>query len=428
MGLKKEMIQKRVHLLGNIVHELHQSEKGNWWGIPYSEVVGNKRKVLMNERSLRKGNFFKDYGSYREIPEGNTIFMVTKSGGIKIKTAKSNRFQNMTRKSTMSLNYHLSSQAQDLWFNNYKKRNGEVPEQSFHYHVRKFFYKGKKNEWVLDRLDCDGFEFFRSFSSLKEAKIFLGYDFLGDDEFYEFLGDSRKICLIFYAAVLEKSDRVALVHHFREKRVEYLVDMWNMLMGSRESGAELDNFSIPANHEKLREIHDDLTFEFNKSKALTYNNEEIFYESPLFEVFDKNNLKYEIINSERSLYLTGCKSHHCIASRNTSMNTDLFVTFFWEGESYDCQFKHNKVYEFRGYKNKNRPDELYRIVSNALSTIAAKPQFCNENNENNISLWKISKNKEELKKMKYPPIGQKTPKWDVVARNRAGLIEQVLPF
>jgi len=437
MGLKKEMILKRVGLLEDIVQELHKSEKGNWWGIPYGEVVGQKKKILMNERSLRKSNFFRDYGTYREIPETNTILMVTKSGGLKIKAPNSNRFVNMTRKLLMRNHYGLSTDQNAVWMDAYKQKHGEEPSNNFNYQIRKWFYKGRKNEWTLDRPECDGYEFFRSFSSLKEVKMFLGYEFLSDDVFYEFLQDNRKIILMFYAATLQKPDRVALSHHLKKKRIGYLIDMWNMLNDARQEGAELESFTIPANHEKLREIHDDLTFKFNQSKALAYSDEEIYYESPLFEELKKKGLKFEVITSARKLYLIGCRSHHCIATRTSSMNTDLFISFVWEGKNYDCQFKKNAMYEFRGYKNEYRPDELHRVVEHALSVVKTHPDFM-ESIEgelvNNKSIWKMSKDKKSLKKMEYPAIGQGTvfTSPGVWARNqdvhRVAAIDQDLPF
>ena len=396
MGLKKEMIQSRVNLLEDIVHELHVSKNGNWWGVPYYESINQTRKITMNQFSLRKGNFFKEFGIYKDIPIQNTILMVTKTGVLKAKEFGSKNFCTIGRKFFTKKWVSIDSiENLNKWSSRYEKKYNEAPlkDKDYEYYFRKWFYKGRKNEWTLDRPVCDSFEFFRSFKSLKEARVFLGYEFISDNEFYEYLSNKNLLNLLFYAAVLEKSDRVALIKHVKKNRIGLLNDIYQLLIQSREEGAEIENFRISSNKEKLRKTHHELTLLFNSAKVLAFSDEKIYYKSPLFNEFKKLNLKFKVIDSPRELYLTGCKSRHCIATRSGSMGTDLFISFFWEEEYYDCQFKGQKIYEFKGYQDKNRPEELFLKVNAAIASVVSK--------DKPIKLWVSSNKKESLESLGY---------------------------
>lgn len=410
MGLSKKIIDQRIELLQLICHEVKISQNGNYYGIPLSHNTENPRTVYLGERSLRKANFFRDYGKYRTFNMQNTVLMVSKSGGLKIKQPDT-RWQNLTAKKLRFITKRISDTALQEEFQQRIKDHPIYKDYTFENMVMQLFFKGRKYEWLFNYQGIMDYQIMRNFKNLKEAKHFFGYEFLGNAEFYQHLTNNYVAEFMFYAANLEKEDRVNLFHHLKENRIHYMRDILQMWQKIREKEEDYPFFRIPSNHDDLKDVHDEITHKHNLVKAADYSDVEKQVESPLFEAFEKAGLEYVLLNSERKMYIAASTNRHCMASRTQRLSQDLFFSFKHEDEFYELQAKNDKMYEFRGYKNKDVPEELKNKVEQCFADCQAEVDKLEETedilrkkaNRNFTFLWEIdAMNKETNNTVNHP--------------------------
>jgi len=400
MGLRKRVIEQRVELLKLLCHEVKISEKGNYYGIPLSYPKEEQRTIKLDEKSLRKGNFFRDFGKKRTFKLPPQMLLMVNKNGLQMMKGRRGRWTKMTLKKVSNIVVHLQGEIKEE-FNDRIKDHPIYKEKRFDDLLWHFYFKGRKAEYLATNRDFLHMPIFGNFTSLKEVKKFFGYDFMGDADFKKHFSNTSQNKLFFYASMLEKKDRLALVHHIKLGRERYINDTLNQWDEIREKEGEEDFpfFRIPSSHPELRLIHDDMSYKYNYFKAADFSDSKYEIESDLMDEFKKEGLKFDILSSERELFLAGCRSDHCISSRTRYMGTDVFFSFYVEGEIYDCQCNNNKIYEFRGYHNKSVPDEYKKRVQKCFDICLERTENERQDSNEPLQLWKI-KSPETKKEVK----------------------------
>ena len=391
MGLRKKVIEQRFELLKLICHEVKISEKGKYYGIPLSYPKEETKTISLNERTLKKGNFFRDFGKKRtfKLPP-QMLLMVNKDGRQIMKTRKGN-WVNLTMKRLERIVLQIPKIEREV-FEKKLEKHPIYKGKNFHDIVWIFYFKGRKAKYLAENAAFHHIPIFGNFTSFKEAKKFFGYDFMGDEDFKNFFSNSSYNKLFFYASLLEKEDRLALVHHMKLGRQNYLIDTLNQWSEIREKEGQekFPFFRIPSSHPELREIHDDISYKYNFFKAADFSDKEYQVKSDLLEEFKQEGLKFDLLNSERKIFLAGCRSHHCISSRTSYIKSDILFSFYVGGEIYDCQCKNNKIYEFRGYRNKDVPDDYKKRVQKCFDICLERTENERQDSNEPLRIWKIT--------------------------------------
>ena len=408
MGLRKKVIEQRVELLKLLCHEVKISENGNYYGVPLSFPINEQRTIELNEKSLRKGNFYLEYGKKRTFKIPPLVLLMANKHGLQMIKTRSGNWTKLTLKRFERINFILNNDTVSL---DGKSKVGEIFQERIKDHpiyknksyediAWHFYFKGRKAEYIAQYRGFLHMPIFGNFTSIKEAKKFFGYDFMGDDEFYKTMTHEESKHLFFYASTLQKKDRLSLIHHIKEGRLRYLKDIYNQWKEIRNHEGEEDFpfFRIPSSHPELRLIHDDISYKYNFFKAADFSDAEYEIESELMEEFKKEGLKFDILSSERKVFLAGCRSHHCISSRTRYMGTDIFFSFYVGGEIYDCQCKNNKIYEFRGYHNKSVPEDYRKRVQKCFDICLERSENERQDSNEPLQLWKVKspESKEEV--------------------------------
>lgn len=318
--MKKEILNLKIELFKKTVTNYSVSKKGNHWGYLGDKSV-TPTQYQVQSYNVTKSSIDKMFQMIDYNKDNSTILLMTPKGKLFLKNPAQKVFKAIT----------INTVPQDMI---------------------KLFLLGRKGEWICNHGNLIRIKFLHSFKSLNEVKLYLGYQFLSDVEFGSLLADSF-IAYVIYGKTLSHNDRVNIVHH------KYS----NILMDAIQMSVQLnEKIVIPESKEKLKIWHDDLVSKKNSEKASQYSDKQIQYESWLFDYWKSKGLEYTILNSQRKLFLQGCKQNHCLASYANQMSRHMYITFTYNSNEYDMQIEQDRgLIQFCGYRNQRVPDELKEL-------------------------------------------------------------------
>lgn len=301
--------------------------------------VENKR-IVYTGRSVTKNTIDK-LGTVNEFTksQGGVVFLLKPTGALKCRVG--GQWRNVSLK--LIDNHFVSESYKD---------------------IVSLFFIGRKYEWMKDYKRLWKYRFFQSFNSLKEAKNFLGFDFINNKDFYKlFSGDWYTHELDTFILAKEKRNTYNLLKKADRKTRQILEDYIHL---SYEHEEEV---IIPAGKNKLVELHDDLVHKINIKSADDYSKEQKYYPvgNKMFEQEWKNRgLKFERLNTPYEMYQEGLSQRHCLGTNfYNSLGGQSFYVFWWKGSKYDLQlYKSGSLGQFYGYKNiDSAPKELKELVA-----------------------------------------------------------------
>lgn len=332
----KKLVDKRIETFKSSFPEYQVSKNGNLYY--RSGVQEISRKVKVGDYSVTK-NTINKIGVTSEWKEqiAKEVVLITKKGKLMRRDNK-NRFTNLSLGRITKL-YDNRQKLLDIWL------------------------IGRKYEWMKDCPKLMEFKFFQSFSSLCEAKVFLGYSFLSDADFYSLFDLDKRIPLMsILIRAKEKKNAVSLIKSLDYDDCNILRDYFK-ICEDREMDIE-----IPAGKNRLRELHDNAVWEARKEDAENFSKLEVYKgkDCKFEEIWTERGLKFERINSPYSMYLTGAKQSHCLGTNYyNQLHTYSFYTIFWDEKEYQIQISQSgEIYQFYGFRNSHAPIELKELTEN----------------------------------------------------------------
>lgn len=175
-------------------------------------------------------------------------------------------------------------------FRSYGYNRLEMSKENWNKLIVAYFY-GRKCEWLKhDSMYWNMYSFFKSFSSLKEAKNYLGFTFINTKDFRQLLNKTGFLDNINLEPKFLWENKASLV---------FLKDVKRMC----------EQLNIPLDYKrKLKAYHDELVEKINLNKIQDYSDEPLF--EPLVEHPDVIPLV-----SKRDIFKEGIKQKHCVGSR-----------------------------------------------------------------------------------------------------------------
>lgn len=217
------------------------------------------------------------------------------------------------------------------------------------------FFIGKKYEWLGNYPNMFPYKFFQGFNSLSEAKKFLGYSFLSDEDFSGLFKDDWFDFLTPIILAKEKKNVVRLFKDLCSETRDALNDYINMC---QEHNIEIE---IPAGKNKLEELHDCAMWEINKKNMDCYSKEYRYdIKEEFTKIWEERKLKFRRLETPYEMYAQGIKQIHCIGTNYAgNLGYNAFYTFTYKDKEYDLQiYKNGSVGQFYGRKNTPVPQEL----------------------------------------------------------------------
>lgn len=330
---KKDFPEHKVSKGGNLfyAHNEHESEMGSTYTV-FNVTKGTIKKLGQAKRwTVKKSQY---------------VFLITPTGRMMIKSGKSNRFKQCSMKDTFS-----------------------YPS------ITNTFFIGRKYEYLKAYPNLHIYNFFQGFTTLKDAKVFLGFDFISDSDFYNmfptFNGYRHGFSPIIMKYVIESPDEekpnlVALLSK-AESPLRVITELEDYHDMAEKVGLEK---KIPAGRNKLRELHDEATDKFNEGKADNYSDEVEYKmvstreDKTTFEDdWKERGLVFVKLDTPRKLFLEGIKQKHCIGNYGSSLYYCSFYRIMFNDELYNVQIQNDgNIRQFYGYMNRIPPKELTDIV------------------------------------------------------------------
>lgn len=333
----KKIKDKRVNTFKELFPEYQTSKKGNFW--VRVGAIKEPKRILYAGRSVTK-NTLEKLGETIEFKRtvGGVVFLIKPTGALKCRT--NNGWRDLSLK---------------LIDNNFIGE-GYSP-------IIDVFFIGRKYEWMKKYRNLWKYRFFQSFNSLKEAKNFLGFDFLSNKDFYGmFKNDFRSHELDSIILAEDKKNVYGLLKNADNKTMQILDDYIQLAYEHNITPI------IPKGKNKLTEVHDELVWEISKSTAGDYSKEQKYYPvgNEKFEsCWREKGLVFKRLNTPYEMYEEGCKQRHCLGTNYyNSLGDQSFYVFEWKDNRYDLQlFKNGGFGQFYGYKNlQSAPQELREII------------------------------------------------------------------
>lgn len=226
------------------------------------------------------------------------------------------------------------------------------------------FFIGRKYEWMKDYPNLFNFKFFQGFNSLAEAKKFLGFSFISDEDFVSMFGEGWYDYLTPMILAKEKSNVVRLYKNLNKEVQDILSDYVNMC---QEHKIEIE---IPAGVNRLEELHDKAMWEVNKKNMDNYSKEMKFdIQEEFTKEWEKRGLSFRRLSTPYEMYAQGIKQQHCIGTNYAnSLGRFAFYSFNYKDRSYEIQLSSDgSVYQFYGRKNTSPPQELKEKIKKDIN-------------------------------------------------------------
>lgn len=228
-----------------------------------------------------------------------------------------------------------------------------------HKELAPIFFVGRKYEWMAKYPNLHPYKFFQGFSSLGDAKKFLGFSFLSDEDFTNLFGEDWFDFLTPIILAKDKKNVVRLYKNFDSHTRDMLNDYLTLC---QEHGFEIE---IPAGFHKLQELHDVAVWEVNKKTCDSYSKEFRFEIKEKFSESWKNRgLSFVRLETPYEMYSQGIKQQHCIGTNYAKhLGQYAFYSFTFSDRSYEIQiYKDGRVGQFQGRKNSPVPNSLRDLV------------------------------------------------------------------
>ena len=348
--MRAKIRDKRIETFKKLFPDYKVTKKGNFM----YEINRRKeeRYIVNNGYNVTKGIFNK-IGTTTLIEKftSDTVFLITTTGKLLLKDRIRGRISNNFKAVTIKDLIHRG-----------------------HSTIKDVFFIGRKFEYMATYKGLWGYRIFQNFNSLKEAKLFLGFNFISDSGFYEMFKHIHKynkmglgrICdIIFYISLCKTKENKVDIHNLilslNKESLGYLKDYIDL---SIERGTEVQ---IPRGINKLKELHDTQVKEANKENADCYSKEKKYYiENESFTSIWEEHLKFKKLNTPYEMFLQGCIQHHCIGTNYyRNLHSHSFYTILWEGKEYDLQINpKGYIGQFLGKYNSQPPKKLTNIINN----------------------------------------------------------------
>lgn len=233
-----------------------------------------------------------------------------------------------------------------------------------HEELKDIFFIGKKYEWLKDYSKLWEYRFFQSFNSLADAKKFLGFSFISDQDFYDLFGNDWYDYLSIMILAKDKSNAVRLLKNIDNEDKDTLKDYIQMCQDNNIP------IEIPAGKNKLQELHDNAMWEVNKKNMDAYSKEFRYEITENFtKIWKERGLSFRRLETPYQMYEQGIKQSHCIGTNYAgSLGSYSFYSFNFKDRDYEIQISPNgSVRQFYGRKNTNPPQELKEKVTTNIT-------------------------------------------------------------
>lgn len=363
--MKKAVIDKKIQAFKEVFPYWKQSQRTD---SIYARVNERKHKKVISYhgRSITK-NLLKKYGTESEFETtfSDVVYLITSRGKLMYSLGHGARsWRNTTLKHVREYNGWAN---EPIETENEEEQNLLAVQNTKRQElqIKDVFFIGKKYEWMKDYPEFWNYKFFMSFSSLKEAKNFLGFTYICNSRFYGmFKGKPGDV----FDDILQHRDNkniVNLLNKLDKDSYHMLTDYKSMC---KQEGIAPE---IPKGYNKLRKLHDEISEKQNQ-ELLKYTSKEciIFPKDTHYEeVWKERGLRFKRVTDPYSLRLIGCRQHHCIGSYYNHIFNMGVYSFFEGGKEYNLAFDSNSgnVSQFRGYRNCKAPDELYSKVTEDIN-------------------------------------------------------------
>lgn len=347
--MRKSLVEKRISKFKESFPEFKVSKKGNF--IFEKNKREETREVHYRGYNITKG-LFKKVGTKdvirRQVCEH--VYLITTTGKLMIKSGHDKYFKNVTLK---DINWKNCRDLKDT------------------------FFIGRKYEYLKHCHYLHHYRIFQNFNSLKEAKLFFGFEFISDVKFYKMFEQvgkasdiiSEMLDVVYYISFCKsKEDKVNLCKLLTNKEFDKLaieLEDYIKLCIDRNVAPV-----IPGGKNKLKELHDNLVMEANKENADCYSKEQKYesLDSEFTKKWDEIGLEYRRLNTPYDMFLKGCQQKHCIGvNYYSNLDKYSFYTIGWKGTSYELQIGLNGVFvQFKGKRNSNPPEELTKLIKSKL--------------------------------------------------------------
>jgi hypothetical protein len=359
--MRKAVINKKIKAFKEVFPNWKQSQRTDSIYAKVNEVEVDK-VVEYHARNLTKGVFHK-FGTKETFKRKHTdvVYLISPMGKLMYRTGQGRMsWRNATLKHVREYNG---------WIKDLEAKTQEAPENSFlttptkraKLQIKDVFFIGKKYEWMKDYPEFWYFKFFMSFTSLKEAKNFLGFTYISNQRFYGMFKDKPVDA---FDDILKYRDNKNIVNLFNKlDKDSYHMFVDYMQMCEQEAMTP----EIPKGYNKLRKIHDAVAEKQNK-ELLKYTSKEcvIFPKYVHYErAWIKRGLKFKRLTDPYTLRLTGIRQKHCIGSYHSMIFNQAVYSFFYEGKEFNLAFdsESGNILQLRGYRNSSGPDKLYDLIS-----------------------------------------------------------------
>jgi len=322
----KKIREKRIEQFKKDFPDFKVAKKTGSLYIPIDEQKIPKT-IKYNGRAITKGTINK-LGTFQhwDITTNRRVYLMSPKGRLMIKYPNKN-FKSVTLKS-------LRGDCNDL---------------------SNVFFIGKKYEWLKDYGKLQAYKFFQGFNSLGEAKKFLGYSFISDEDFVKCFSEYDVDALEVMILAKEKKNAVNLLKDIKSETIDILRDYISMC---QDNGLSIE---IPAGKNKLEELHDSARWEINKMTAEYYSKEYRYgIKEDFTEFWKESGLVFRRLETPYEMYTQGLKQHHCIGTNYAkTLHQYAFYTFTFEDNEYDMQiYRDGTIGQFYGRKNCSPPESL----------------------------------------------------------------------
>ncbi len=243
--------------------------------------------------------------------------------------------------------------------------------------LKDIFFIGKKYEWMIDYPLLWNYNFFQGFSSMLEAKRFLGFLFLSDDEFYKLFGDDNN-GFDYLSPLIIGKDKEAVVALYKSMDFEGEKLLSEYIMKSFENDLTVE---IPDTFGKVEILHDKVIWSTGQKDACNYSKE---YRYVIEESFTKgwkeDGLSFKRLETPFEVYCQGLRQQNNLKhNAPQSLNKQACYTFLFDGKEYDLVVDTTcNIVQFLGRKNTVVPYDLRIIIlrhKNPFKLVDAKPEI-----------------------------------------------------
>jgi len=327
----KKITEKRIEQFKNDFPEFKISKKTGSMYIRIG-VTESTKQIKYNGRAITKGTV-KKLGQFQEWKQSKARFVYLLSPAGKLMMSKEGgNFRSVTLKALRTENSDLTNT----------------------------FFIGKKYEWLGNYPNMFPYKFFQGFNSLSEAKKFLGYSFISDEEFSNLFKDEW---FDFLTPVILAKDKKNVVRLFKDMGSDTRDSLNDYINMCQDHNMPVE---IPAGKNKLEELHDSTMWEINKQSMDCYSKEYRYdIEENFTKVWIERGLTFRRLETPYEMYSQGIKQIHCIGTNYAgNLGRNAFYSFSQEGKDYEIQiYSNGSVGQFYGRKNTSVPADLKESVT-----------------------------------------------------------------